>query len=233
MFSEISTEIPSCIKQTENCLDLLIPSSARPLFSFPSSREPIIIYPKNDKTKEPMILPLTSSSNHCDSITSNFLPTMSSFIDDEAEEDDDDDNFIDIHVEPKVSSDQEILQLLGLGSAGKLNLVIDINQPSKSSTSQIQPNDDNQALIDNLHDLYRQLNDIYLSKIQNWIKTFVKVQQSSRGAQISSRLKGAIELKNSVQACLKRIESYNLAPKRIANTSKLGFFNECTIEILF
>jgi len=82
--------------------------------------------------------------------------------------------------------------------------------------------DDNRALIENLHDLYRQLNDIYLEKIQTWMNIFIKVQQNSIEQQIITVMKRAIDLKNSIQSCLKMIENYHLAPKRTLTTEKSG-----------
>ncbi|CAF4152652.1 unnamed protein product, partial [Rotaria magnacalcarata] len=43
------------------------------------------------------------------------------------DEDDDDDDFIDVPLGPTKNNDQELLQLLGLGTAGKLNITIDLN----------------------------------------------------------------------------------------------------------
>lgn len=80
--------------------------------------------------------------------------------------------------------------------------------------------DDNRALIENLHDLYRQLEDVYLHKIQSWMNIFINIQQNSNDQQTIRVMKRAIDLKNSIQSCLKMIENYHLAPKRTIATEK-------------
>lgn len=142
--------------------------------------------------------------------------------DDDEDDDDDDDDFIDVPLEPTKSDDQELLQILGLGAAGKSDIVINLNEKSRSSLLHIEMTDDNRALIDNLHDLYRQLNDVYLNKIQTWMNIFINIQQNSTGQQITTVMKRAIDLKNSIQCCLKMIENYQLAPKRTISTDKPG-----------
>ena len=134
----------------------------------------------------------------------------------EDDDDDDDDDFVDVPIGPPKKDDQELLQLLGLGSAGKLNITIDLSTQPKTSQFQIEMTDDNRVLVENLHDLYRQLNDVYLSKTQTWIKTFIKAQPTT------TAMKRAIELKNSIQLCLKMIENYQLAPKRPVPAAKPG-----------
>jgi len=120
------------------------------------------------------------------------------------------------------NNDQEFLQVLGLGTAGKLTITINLNERPKSSLFNIEMTDDNRALIENLHDLYRQLNDVYLNKIQIWMNIFIKFQQNSNEQQIITVMKRAIDLKNSIQSCLKMIENYHLAPKRTITTEKSG-----------
>jgi len=120
------------------------------------------------------------------------------------------------------NNDQELLQVLGLGTAGKLNITINLNERPKSSLFDIEMTDDNRALIENLHDLYRQLNDVYLEKLQIWMNIFIKVQQNSNEQQIITVMKRTIDLKNSIQSCLKMIENYHLAPKRTLTTEKSG-----------
>jgi hypothetical protein len=125
---------------------------------------------------------------------------------------------------PTRKNDQEILQLLGLGTAGKLNITIDLNERPKSSLFSIEPTNDNRALIENLHDLYRQLNDVYLNNIQTWMNVFINVQENSNEQQTTIIMKRAIDLKNSIQNCLKMIQNYHLAPKRTVVTQKSGSF---------
>ena len=62
--------------------------------------------------------------------------------------------------------------------------------------------------------LYRQLNDVYLNKTQTWMNIFIRVQQNSNEQQTTTVMKRTIDLKNSIQSCLKMIENYHLAPKR-------------------
>ncbi len=188
-FIETSHEIHSCIKQAENCLNLLVSN--------------------NDKSS----IPTTSVESNDE-------------IDDEDEDDDDDDDFIDVPLVSTTKNDQELLQVLGLGTAGKLNITIDLNERPKVSLFDIQMTDDNRALIENLHDLYRQLDDVYLKKIQTWMNIFIQVQQNSNEQQTTIVIKRAIDLKNSIQSCLKMIENYHLAPKRTVVTQKTGFVFE-------
>ena len=96
------------------------------------------------------------------------------------DDDDDDDDFIDVPLESKKNDDQELLQVLGLSTAGKLNITINLNERPKPSLFDIKMTDDNRALIENLHDLYRQLHDVYLNKIQTWMNVFIQVQQNSQ-----------------------------------------------------
>ncbi|CAF3588502.1 unnamed protein product [Rotaria socialis] len=182
--NETSNEISSCINQTENCLSLLVSS--------------------NMKTSIPTIPTesIEQSNNNDDD-------------DDDDDDDDNDDDFIDVPLGPTKNNDQELLQLLGLGTAGKLNITIDLNERSRSSSLvNVEITDDNRTLVENLHDLYRQLNEVYLSKIQNWMNIFIKVQQHSNGQQTAIAMKRAIDLKNSIQSCLKMVENYRLAPKK-------------------
>jgi len=146
-------------------------------------------------------------------------------IDDEDDDDDDDDDFIDVPLVSTTKNDQELLQVLGLGTAGKLNITIDLNERPKLSLFDIQMTDDNRALIENLHDLYRQLDDVYLKKIQSWMNIFIQVQQNSNEQQTTIVIKRAIDLKNSIQSCLKMIENYHLAPTRTKVTEKPGSLN--------
>jgi hypothetical protein len=156
------------------------------------------------------------------------IPTTSVESNDEMddEDEDDDDDFIDVPLVSTKTNDQELLQVLGLGSAGKLNITIDLNERPKVSLFDIQMTDDNRALIENLHDLYRQLNDVYLKKIQTWMNIFIQVQQNSNEQQTTIVIKRAIDLKNSIQSCLKMIENYHLAPKRTVVTQKTGLVFE-------
>jgi hypothetical protein len=82
--------------------------------------------------------------------------------------------------------------------------------------------DDNRALIENLHDFYRQLNDVYLKKLQTWMNIFIQIQNEQQTITV---IKQTIDLKNSIQSCLKMIENYHLAPpKRTVTTEKSGLF---------
>ncbi|CAF1293446.1 unnamed protein product [Adineta steineri] len=187
--NETSSEIYSCIKQAENCLNLLV----------------------SNKTESSSAITTTESDE--DMVDD----------DDDGDDEDDDDDFIDVPIEPvKIKNDEELLQVLGLGTAGKLNITIDLNERPKSSLFNIEMTDDNRALIENLHDLYRQLDDVYLNKIQSWMNIFIQVQQNSNEQQTSTVIKRAIDLKNSIQSCLKMIENYRLAPKRNVVTQKPG-----------
>jgi hypothetical protein len=152
------------------------------------------------------------------------IPTTSeeSIEESDDEDDDDDDDFIDVPLESTKNNDQELLQVLGLGSAGKLNITIDLNERPTSSIFNIEMTDDNRALVENLHDLYRQLNDVYLPKIQTWMNIFIKFQQNPNEQQAVTVMKRAIDLKNSIQNCLKMIENYHLAPKKTVVTEKPG-----------
>ncbi|CAF0789418.1 unnamed protein product [Rotaria sp. Silwood1] len=136
------------------------------------------------------------------------------------DDDDDDDDFIDVPLVSTKNNDQELLQVLGLGAAGKLNITINVNDRPKSSLFNVEVTDDNRTVVENLHDLYRQLNDVYLNKIQAWMNIFIKVQQNSNEQQTIAVMKRAIDLKNSIQSCLKMIENYHLAPKRTMPTQK-------------
>ncbi|CAF1107824.1 unnamed protein product [Adineta steineri] len=188
--NETSSEIYSCIKQAENCLNLLV----------------------SNKTESSSAITTTESDEE-----------IVDDDDDDDDDEDDDDDFIDVPIEPvKIKNDEELLQVLGLGTAGKLNITIDLNERPKSSLFNIEMTDDNRALIENLHDLYRQLDDVYLNKIQSWMNIFIQVQQNSNEQQTSTVIKRAIDLKNSIQSCLKMIENYRLAPKRTVVTQKPG-----------
>ncbi|CAF3723451.1 unnamed protein product, partial [Adineta steineri] len=187
--NETSSEIYSCIKQAENCLNLLV----------------------SNKTESSSAITTTESDEEL--VDDN----------DDDDDEDDDDGFIDVPIEPvKIKNDEELLQVLGLGTAGKLNITIDLNERPKSSLFNIEMTDDNRALIENLHDLYRQLDDVYLNKIQSWMNIFIQVQQNSNEQQTSTVIKRAIDLKNSIQSCLKMIENYRLAPKPTVVTQKPG-----------
>lgn len=148
--------------------------------------------------------------------TTNQLP------EEDDDDDDDDDDFIDVPLNVKPNNDQELLQVLGLGAAGKLSITINLNDRPTSSLFDVKTTEDNRALVDNLHDLYRQLNDVYLSKIQSWMNLFIKVQQNSNEQQTTAVMKRAIDLKNSIKSCLKMIENYHLAPKRIKPIEQPG-----------
>ena len=149
---------------------------------------------------------------------SSIPPMTNQLLEDDDDDDDDDDDFIDVPLNPKPNNDQELLQILGLGTAGKLNITINLNDRPTSSLFDIKTTEDNRALVENLHDLYRQLNDVYLTKIQSWMNLFIKAQQNSTTAV----MKRAIDLKNSIKSCLKMIENYHLAPVRIKAIEKPG-----------
>ncbi|CAF1911846.1 unnamed protein product [Rotaria magnacalcarata] len=161
-------------------------------------------------------LNLLVSSNRKTSIPTIPTESIEQTNDSDGDDDeDDDDDFIDVPLGPTKNNDQELLQLLGLGTAGKLNITIDLNErPRSSSLVNVEITDDNRTLVENLHDLYRQLNDVYLSKIQNCMNICIKVQQNSNGQQTTIVMKRAIDLKNSIQSCLKMVENYRLAPKK-------------------
>jgi hypothetical protein len=151
------------------------------------------------------------------------IPTTSEEpIEESDEDDDDDDDFIDVPLESTKDNDHELLQVLGLGTAGKLNITIDLNERPTSSLFNIQMTDDNRVLIENLHDLYRQLDDVYLNKVQTWMNIFINIQQNSTNQQTTIVMKRTIDLKNSIQSCLKMIENYHLAPKKTIVTEKPG-----------
>ncbi|CAF0997889.1 unnamed protein product [Adineta ricciae] len=186
--TETSSEIQSYIKQAENCLNLLVSSNDNA--SIPNIfMESVEDIPNDNKEEEEQE-------------------------DDDDDDDDDDGDFVEVPLGPTRNTDEELLQILGLGTAGKMNLSIDIMARPTSSARNIQTTDDNRALIENLQDLYRQLEDVYLQKIQTWMNIFIQVQQNSNGQQTTAVIKRAIDLKNSIQSCLKRIEDYRLAPKR-------------------
>jgi CRISPR/Cas system endoribonuclease Cas6 (RAMP superfamily) len=87
--------------------------------------------------------------------------------------------------------------------------------------------DDNRALIENLHDFYRQLNDVYLKKLQTWMNIFIQIQNEQQTITV---IKQTIDLKNSIQSCLKMIENYNLAPKRTKIIEKPGLLTNNTYQ---
>ena len=114
--------------------------------------------------------------------------------------------------------------MLGLGTTRKSNFTIDINEKPNSFLFNVKITDDNRTIVENLHDLYRQLNDVYLKKLETWMNIFMKVQENSHEQQRTIFMKRAIDLKNSIQLCLKMIENYRLAPKRPDVISKPGSF---------
>ena len=165
---------------------------------------------------------LLVSNKDISSIPTTSEESIEESDDEDDDDDDDDDDFIDVPLGSTTNNDQELLQVLGLGSAGKLTITIDLNERPKSSIFNIEMTDDNRALIENLHDLYRQLNDVYLTKIQTWMNIFIKFQQNPNEQQAITVMKRAIDLKNSIQNCLKMIENYHLAPKKTVVTQKPG-----------
>ncbi|XP_072353640.1 UV-stimulated scaffold protein A [Scyliorhinus torazame] len=68
----------------------------------------------------------------------------------------------------------------------------------------IKENEDNSAVINNVKDLQRLLTNTHLSTVQYWIQTFTKAGISD------TRLKRAIDLKNTIDAALKKLEEMNI-----------------------
>ena len=146
-------------------------------------------------------------------VSNNQEATSSTAIEEKNEEIDDDD-FIEVPLIPPERNDRELLQVLGLNEGGKYEITINLSDKPKGSLFDIEKTDDNRALIDNLQDLYRQLDDVFLNKIQDWMKIFIQVQEKANSQQIINVIKKAIDMKNSAKSCLRMIESYHLAPKK-------------------
>ncbi|XP_043564180.1 UV-stimulated scaffold protein A isoform X1 [Chiloscyllium plagiosum] len=69
----------------------------------------------------------------------------------------------------------------------------------------IKEDEDNSAVITNIKDLHRLVTIKYLPTVQNWIQTFTKVGISD------TRLKRAIDLKNEIDAALKKHEEMGIS----------------------
>uniref|UniRef100_UPI00398E65DE UV-stimulated scaffold protein A isoform X2 n=1 Tax=Pristiophorus japonicus TaxID=55135 RepID=UPI00398E65DE len=70
---------------------------------------------------------------------------------------------------------------------------------------QIKEDEDNSAVINNIKDFQRLVTNKYLPTVQYWIQTFTKAGISD------ARLKRAIDLKNTMDAALKKHEEMNIS----------------------
>ncbi|CAL1268069.1 unnamed protein product [Larinioides sclopetarius] len=71
----------------------------------------------------------------------------------------------------------------------------------------VKANEDTLPVIDNLHDLHKQMSSRYYPLVTNWLKTLTK------GSNCTDTLKKAIDLKNLMESALQKYRELNIKPE--------------------
>lgn len=187
-------DIKNCISQLERCIEILVPK-VEDLFEEAESKKPRLV--QQIKT----VLPNEQENNESDA------------------ESDCSDDFEEVKPENSGDDDDPDIELRYLGflsskESSDYNLEVDVK---------LRENEENKIVIDIMRDLYKELKNSHLAKINTWLKNFNLIKTGT------SNLKKAIELKNSIQSILKQFEALKIP---IENTSpvKKTFKKSVTTE---
>ncbi|CAF1031317.1 unnamed protein product [Brachionus calyciflorus] len=177
--NDLEVDIKNCVKQLEQSINILVPHEN--LFN----NEDFNI---TESKRTP--------------VSRNIQEEISDF-----EDSDSDDDFVEVPV--KRSKEEEVehtnLELKYLGFFnGTSSTIEELKNTNIKIDLFLNENDENKVVIDIMKDLSKELKNLYLVKINKWIKNFTQIRQASEN------LKKAIEIKNMVQAVLKKIDNLNI-----------------------
>lgn len=157
--------------------------------------------------KEDQIFDTDDFNTSIDSKKTPQLPNLSLEANEDdveySEDSDDDDDFVEVPTKrsrEEMNAERELeIKYFGFGDdelKDGQEIKVDLR---------FKENEDNQVVIEIMRGLYKELKKSYLVKLNDWIKNFTHVRNSS------AELKRAIEIKNQIQAAMKKFENLNLA----------------------
>ena len=120
----------------------------------------------------------------------------------QSEESDDDDDFVE--VETANRAEEEEIELRYLGFLNDQNSANTRNYELSVNVAGFKIDDENRIVVQIIRDLHKELKNSHLLKTQDWIKNFSLVRRGQ------DSLKEAIELKNLIQATMKKFDDLKL-----------------------
>ncbi|XP_067838721.1 UV-stimulated scaffold protein A isoform X2 [Heptranchias perlo] len=210
---EMSEEIQNSLMELEACFRLLLPDLSEVTFSGVDSQHEQETTDKTDKAScitsgqrddHRCSIDLFDDEQPCSSKDLAPLPLVKRAHEARGSDEKTDDSCQsegseDEELEPNEESEETFIRNHGL-LTHKYSLNLEILTDLK-----IKEDEDNSAVINNVKDFQRLVTNKYLPTVQYWIQTFTK-------AGISDvRLKRAIDLKNAMDAALKKHDEMNIS----------------------
>lgn len=173
--NDTEEDIRNCVNQLERCIEILVPK-VEDLFEETASKKPRLVQRIN-----------------------TVLPDEPEHDDSDADSDCSDD-FEEVKSHNLAEDDDPDIELRYLGflnatESTNFSLQVDVK---------LKENEENKIVIDIMRDLYKELKNSHLNKINTWLKNFNLIKTGT------SNLKKAIELKNSIQSTLKQFEALKI-----------------------